>query len=136
MGGLCKVCNMHNAVVIVNTTVSIQCGGPGAGSYHHNPADGVQEDGGVVLPHQGHQQPLVGLHGPARSHADAAHQLAAVAVLAPGIQGQQRHEGGHLEQEVHQHGQGGVQSEGLDRRHGGQSPWERNKGPRLDGNRR
>lgn len=55
-------------------------------------------------------------------HCNTAEQFTAVVVLPPGIQGQQRHKGCHLEDEVHEHSQSSVQSKGLDCWHGGQGP--------------
>ncbi|KAG7241486.1 hypothetical protein INR49_025687, partial [Caranx melampygus] len=58
-------------------------------------------------------------------YCDAAEQFTTVVVLAPGIQGQQRHKGCHLEDEVHEHSQSSVKSKGLDCWHGGQGPLDR-----------
>lgn len=92
--------------------------------YHYDPGDGVKEDGGIVFPHDGQKETLVGFGGGRGLDGDAAGQLAAVPVLPSGVQGQHRHEGRHLQHEVHEHSQGSVQSEGLDSRHGAQSAWE------------
>lgn len=90
--------------------------------YHYDPGAFVQEHRGIVFPHEGQQEALVCLPGTSFFHFNAAEQFTAVAVLAAGVQGQQRHEGRNLEDEVQEHGQGSVQSEGLHRWHGGQGP--------------
>lgn len=91
--------------------------------YHYNPGEAVQQDGSVVSPHERQQKALVWFVGTAGRHGHTAEQFTAAVVLAPSIQRQQRHEGRHLEDKVHEHGQSSIQSKGLHRWHGGQGPW-------------
>lgn len=88
--------------------------------YHQDPAEAVEEGGGVVLPHERHQDALVWFVVTRFRHFNAGQQLAAVAVLASAVEGEQCYEGRHLERKVQKNSQGSIQGEGLDCWHGGQ----------------
>lgn len=88
-------------------------------NYHKNPDEAVEQRRGVVVPHDGQQQAFIWLFRTLLVRLNATQQLAAVAVLAPGVQGEQRHKGRHLEDKVHEHSQGCVQRKCLDCWHGG-----------------
>lgn len=92
--------------------------------YHDDPAVSVEEGGSVVFLHERQQEALAGFVGTSAWHFDAAQHLAAVAVLAPAVEGQQRDEGSHLKDKIQEDRHGSVQSKGLHCRHGRQGTWE------------
>lgn len=92
--------------------------------YHDDPAVSVEEGGSVVFLHERQQEALAGFVGTPAWHFDAAQHLAAVAVLAPAVEGEQRDEGSHLKDKIQEDRHSSVQSKGLHCRHGRQGTWE------------
>lgn len=76
---------------------------------------------GIIFLHEGQQEALVGLFGPRLWHFDTASHLATGGVLATAVQWEQSHERRHLQHEVQEDRQCGVQGKRPHRRHRAQS---------------